>query len=88
MKAKDTLTFTKGKKYAELVAFDPNVAELVKRLLKAQAEISFKAGVREVVDYINHHLNPQVWNSDTNKPYYTIEKSKWQAKLKEWDIKQ
>lgn len=47
-------------------------------IAEAQAEISFKAGIREVVEWINE--NGGLFCA-------SYQKGKWQAKLKEWGIK-
>lgn len=45
-------------------------------LVNIQAKISFKAGIREVVEYA------EMWGG-----YRLTENSRWQAKLKEWEAK-
>ena len=54
-----------------------------------QAEISFKAGVKEVVDWIEKN-SEEYQDSDPGCHYYVIFKqieiSIWQDKLKEWGI--
>ena len=47
--------------------------------LEWQAEISFKAGIKEVVDWI--WFNPQLTKHQNWQNY-----PEWQAKLKEWGI--
>lgn len=47
---------------------------------------AYDKGRREVVEFVGRYLNPRFWAKDTNEPYYTIKKSEWQAKLKEWGI--
>ena len=47
------------------------------------AEISFKAGIKEVVDFVNSHLHDSPSCSYT----YCFSKRAWQAKLKEWGYK-
>ena len=47
--------------------------------------VGIDRGRKEVVEYVNKYLNPQIWSRDTKEPYYTIKKSEWQAKLKEWE---
>jgi hypothetical protein len=51
--------------------------------LEKQAEISFKAGIKEVVEWVN-----QFWCSDIPDSMDALELTprKWQAKLKEWKI--
>ena len=49
------------------------------RALEAQAELSFRAGIREVVEWIQSELSGDghiVW----------IKAKDWQTKLKEWGI--
>ena len=52
---------------------------------EAQAEISFKTGMKEVVDWINANSQaiPIFWADNVKK---VIEMPAWQAKLKEWGI--
>lgn len=46
--------------------------------VQAQVEISFKAGIKEVVEWINYrHI---LSNTDT------FHGKQWQAKLKEWEL--
>ena len=59
----------------------------VHKLLATQAEISFKAGIREVVELINSHPflhEGDLSSTDRMKP--VSECSWWQAKLKEWGL--
>ena len=55
-------------------------------LTKAQAEISFKAGIQEVMEWVaqyrteHHKFAPAPWIS------YHFEEEELQAKLKEWGI--
>lgn len=51
----------------------------------AQAEVSFKAGVREVVEWFAITCFEDSGMND-NSTYYSIPKDAWQAKLKEWGI--
>lgn len=59
----------------------------IPKLLKAQAEISFKAGMREVVELVNeyalakNYLDGRLVIGDI-----VIYEAFWQAKLKEWGI--
>lgn len=43
----------------------------------AQAEISFKAGIREVVEWITE---------TSSKTHLSVYGTRWQAKLKEWGL--
>ena len=54
---------------------DDDLIEL--KIAKAQAEISFKAGMKEVVGWINSNMWWLAGDSLTEK---------WQAKLKEWGL--
>ena len=47
--------------------------------MDAQAEASFKAGIREVVEWIQ--ANDINWGLDIEVPW-----DSWEAKLKEWGI--
>ena len=59
---------------AKVILYGRNIAQV-------QAEITFKAGIREVVEWMNeHHLYEQ-----TKSGYY-IPTFMLQAKLKEWGI--
>ena len=54
---------------------------------KAQAELSFKAGIREVVDWIQQtHQYIGFCHPDAFANWIQIEMGIWQAKLKEWGI--
>ncbi len=49
----------------------------IKRVTKAQAEISFKAGIKEVAEFVEAHLPKSLAN-------YVGFWHLWQAQLKEW----
>ena len=78
MGAKDTVI--SNKQVEELYGIHPHQlvpGVQIDELKLAQAEISFKAGIREVVEYVTTYLingfpNDCIMN--------------WQAKLKEWGI--
>jgi hypothetical protein len=53
-------------------------------ILTEQAEISFKAGIREVVEWVNGHLVDGAIFADPSLWY--LNKNHWQAQLKEWRI--
>lgn len=58
---------------------------------KVQAEISFKAGIKEVVEWINqaeHLLYVPEGDKETIDHGILLRPSKWQRKLKEWGIEQ
>ena len=48
--------------------------------LKGQAEISFKAGIKEVVDWIELVPTREIDGADQ----YTITLEQWQARLRKW----
>ena len=78
MEAKDTVMRVKchcERLYKECHCFcdDCNSAKIINEASEAQAEISFKAGIKEVVG----------WVAATH-PSDNILLDKWQAKLKEW----
>jgi peptidyl-tRNA hydrolase len=63
--------------------FRDDVPHWVISLLNKQTEQSFKAGIKEVVDWIN--------NSDSSCQEYITQicfnKNDWESKLKEWGVK-
>ena len=53
----------------------------VDNMLLTQAEISFKAGIREMVEWVNlYKFIASPWN------YYEFSDKEWQNKLKEWKL--
>ena len=52
-----------------------------KALIEAQAEISFKTGIKEVVGWV---LNNSQWLPGRTAAYF--QKSEWQAKLRKWGL--
>ncbi len=64
--------------YQDLRLLEKSDAE-DKALVQVQAAISFKAGLREVVEWVDEHLLDFVYD-------YSPTRLKWQAKLKEWGI--
>lgn len=81
MKAKDTLM---SREELEQVYRDGLIGWWL-RIAQAQAELSFRAGIKEVVEYIHQHLiDPRV----TGDLKTTITPWEWQAKLKEWGIEE
>ena len=74
MEAKDTIKLC-GDKYCQPYCHN------------AQVEISFKAGIREVVEWINENVfeidDGQVIGFLQSTQYF---KKDWQVKLKEWGI--
>ena len=95
MGAKDTvikdkeLALIKMEHVTEMGETRPDIREYVDAALERQAEISFKAGRKEVVEFIREHslnplpsfIDPSVRNFQTN-----LTAEVWQAKLKEWGI--
>ena len=65
MKAEDTVMDTNDKRYH---------SSTLEEMLYEQAEISFKAGIKEVVEWVSININ-----TDSRR-------DEWQAKLKEWGI--
>ena len=57
---------------------------MIRDVLERQAEISFKAGIKEVVEWIRTHqlIKPDDDSITRFEPFYQIE----EAKLKEWGI--
>jgi len=57
---------------------------------RRQAEISFKAGIKEVVEWIDENGIEGVEETgegfNLDKPQLVVDKKPWQAKLKEWGI--
>ncbi len=51
----------------------------LENLLETQAEISFRAGIKEVVEWVSENLLGFVYD-------YNPKRLQWQAKLKEWGI--
>ena len=76
----------------------PKYVDVTQRMVaQAQAEISFRAGIREVVDWVKEqdknsdlplkYITPEKANAESHKSVYmAIPWNKWQAKLKEWRI--
>ncbi len=56
----------------------------VRPLLETQAEISFKAGIKEVVEWVNDNSEYFECEGSCDSDRHIIDK-KWQAKLREWE---
>ena len=69
MEAKDTV-----------IKVSPSLAGTTTDLLEEQAEISFKAGIREVVEWI-------IRANKSEDFYYSFNQADLQTKLKEWEVK-
>jgi len=65
---------------------DRSIIRAMTQLRNEQAEISFRAGIKEVVELVNIY-NPMVGIIASDIGYF-IETPVWQAKLKEWGIKE
>ena len=82
LKAKDTVMKTVRMKIdgefrdADIKCLGVNMPTM----LETQAEISFKAGIKEVVEWITEH------NSSAHNAIVFIPTNEWQSGLKEWGI--
>ena len=50
------------------------------------AEISFKAGIRKVVEWIEKQMLIAGYNMTTGQDIGMISRNQWKAKLKEWGL--
>lgn len=57
------------------------------RQAQAQAEISFKAGIREVASWLQQNCKYEIEAGKDSRELATFVIEKWQAKLKEWEGK-
>ncbi len=65
------------------------LAYLSGRTVEQQAEISFKAGIKEVVEWIQANSNLERGDWDVGlcfEDYLYFGYKDWQSKLKEWEI--
>ena len=87
MEAKDTV---KELTHEELIELTRLEQECVMAERYAQAEISFKAGIREMAEWIERNPLELYWKtiSTTKRDHYIplVMADTWQAKLKEWGI--
>ena len=61
---------------------------IAEKVAKAQAPISFKAGQKEVVEWLKSCMLIEHCDTITDDVYcrdYRVYMGEWQAKLKEWD---
>ena len=82
MEAKDTVIPCK-------VVLGTQLEEAFNKYMLLQAEISFKAGIREVVEWIEANAGLERGDRDAGlcfEDYLHFEYDKWQFKLKEWGI--
>ena len=87
MKAKDTVMKEDGKRgcvFTDKGGYRTPWS-ITGHTAKAQAELSFKAGIREVVDWIES-VRPVRKLPEGNMEHYAVSMEQWQAKLKEWGI--
>ena len=77
MKAKDTVM--KELVYDSGLVVKFSITE--REIAETQAEVSFEAGIKEVVDWMEK--NPVRWFFNTNETAKSYE-AKWQKQLKEW----
>lgn len=95
MEAKDTVMSDEEINFYKHLYTDQTHEHFIydfKGVAKAQAEISFKAGIREVVEMVNScEMTTDVHQEDgslfVRKGDIVILDAYWQAKLKEWGIK-
>lgn len=84
MEAKDTVMSDKGI-YSEYESWldreeDEYQIKGLREVAKRQAEISFKAGIKEVVEWIHHTFNKAITLDQMSAT------TTWQSKLEEWGI--
>lgn len=62
------------------------IEDIIENDRELQAEISYKAGIREVVEWLRKHMTFMEWEYEDSKGiwYCPIDDNEWQAKLKEW----
>ena len=91
MKAEDTVL--SDEKICEIVALNQDVSPYVMAYTSALAQTnpSFKAGIKEVVDWIEDNRTPFLpdgkWdNKKAVKCELQLLEGEWQARLKEWDV--
>ena len=85
MEAKDTVMNMQERELLYLKVGDP-----LETICQAQAEISFKAGIREVVEWVKHTATEPMAVKDSDKTQtmliVAMPAEQWQAKLKEWNV--
>lgn len=77
MEAKDTVM-----EHVQVLPYWSGSTLKIDDLLEAQAEISFKAGIKEVVDNLGHSKVYFIQTEETKKVWWLTD----EAKLKEWEI--
>jgi len=79
MKAEDTVLNKLGMEEATTMGYS-TIWEFGGRIARSQAEISFKAGIKEVVDYLN------ILNLEVTTLKDLLKSPLWQEQTKEWGI--
>ncbi len=82
MEAKDTVM--NDKQLYELGAEDWRDIRWLTKVAQAQAEISFKAGTKEVAEWVEKHQKQDIFGNIFPNPYGF----EWRSKLKKWGIEQ
>ena len=83
MKASDTVMPFSQIEAIDLKNAESNFTDALYDVAREQAEISFKSGIKEVVEFINKEMLPYHGLDE----YITVGwDEKWQSKLKEWGI--
>lgn len=59
-----------------------------RRVAEVQAEISFRAGIKEVVDWLKPHMTFMRWQYKDSEGIWDcpIDGIEWHSKLEEWGI--
>jgi len=83
MKAKDTVEKYQCNHKVKIGSKEWHNIEGYNLGAQTQAEISFKAGIKEVVEWVEEHDI----HGGLNSSYILTIRSMWQAKLKEWGLK-
>ena len=89
MKAKDTVMKERECKliFVKSVLFGRRQGHVnILSELETQAEISFKAGIKEMVEFCEENQMPDNPESNPYPGIIIISKAYWQAKLKEWGV--
>lgn len=80
MKAKDTVMSREQKLEHYSPRVDKWVGGRIDKLLQEQAEISFKAGIKEIVDWMNQYCEETYSHNDRDNFYHIkIHSKEWQT---------
>ena len=82
MKAKDTVIETEAANLGDC----PHPQSLIQAIRVEQAEVAFKAGIKEVVDSLDWESTHYQTMEGSPIIQLQISKADWQAKLKSWGI--